>query len=93
MVLLEAMSYSLPIVATDIAGSGVPWVAGGANVCKLVAPADSTALARALGELLDNPSAARAMGAASNARFLNRFTLDAMVRNMIRLLTGYEQDR
>lgn len=93
VVLLEAMSHGLPIAATDIAGSGVPWVAGGPEVAVVVPPENSPALARALAGLLDDPARARQMGSAALARFQRQFTRAAMVAGTIQLLTGKEQDR
>jgi glycosyltransferase involved in cell wall biosynthesis len=48
MVLLEAMHYGLPIVASDVKGSGVGWVAAKSPYCFLVPPGDASALAEAL---------------------------------------------
>lgn len=51
MVLLEAMHYGLPVVASDIKGSGVGWVASQSPHCLLVPPGDALALAEALGRV------------------------------------------
>jgi glycosyltransferase involved in cell wall biosynthesis len=75
--LLESMAMGCPIVATaadgnvDVLGAG----AGGA----LVPPRNAQALAEAILRLLDNPGAARAMGAAARARVADEFGLDRMV--------------
>jgi glycosyltransferase involved in cell wall biosynthesis len=62
-VLLEAMAHARPVVATPIAGvRGL--VRNGENGF-LVPPDDPTAMARALGRLLDEPALADRLGAAA----------------------------
>lgn len=58
--LLEAMASSLPVVATRISGSEDIVVDGETGL--LVPPGDVASLAQALGELLEDPERARAMG-------------------------------
>ena len=63
---LEAMSCELPVVATNIRGCREAVVNGETGL--LVPPRDGTALAEAVGRLLQNPDLARSMGAAGRAR-------------------------
>lgn len=63
--LLEACASGLPIVATDVGGNA-EIVRGGHNGC-IVPAGDPAALAAALGELLDDPARAAALGAAGLA--------------------------
>lgn len=79
VVLLEAMSHGLPLVVTQIAGSGVPWVAGVPDDALGAPVEDSAALARALATLLDDSALAHRLGAASARRFADQFTKARMV--------------
>lgn len=78
VVLLEAMAAGKPIVATDIRGSGVPWVNQHGSTGINVPPADPPALARAICELLNDKARADDMGAAGKKRFSNDFTVEMM---------------
>jgi len=85
VVMLEAMAAGLPVVATDIAGSGVPWVnvdgVTGYNV-PVGSPAE---LAEALWRLLHNPGLAGLFGQAARQRYLDQFTDTVMTRRTIDL--------
>jgi glycosyltransferase involved in cell wall biosynthesis len=65
--MLEAMANGLPIVATR-SGRGVEEALEGGNAGLLVPVEDPGALARALGELLQDPARARALGEAARRR-------------------------
>jgi rhamnosyl/mannosyltransferase len=88
VVLLEAMSAGVPIVATHIPGSGVPWVNADGETGFNVAIGDSQALARALNILLDDPARARAMGTAGRQRFERYFTASRMVQQTSEIYAG-----
>ncbi len=79
MVLLEAMAASLPIVASDIRGSGVSWVNVEGETGFNVRVADSRALADAVNALLDDPALAARMGAAGRRRLDQEFSEQRMV--------------
>jgi glycosyltransferase involved in cell wall biosynthesis len=79
VVLLEAMAHALPVVASNIPGSGVPWVNQHGHTGLNVVPGDSIALAGALCQLLDAPDRARALGKNGRARYENLFTAKHMV--------------
>jgi glycosyltransferase involved in cell wall biosynthesis len=64
--LLEAMSYGLPVVATDVPGNRE--VLGSEENGLLVSPQDSTALKEAIVSLLDNPTHREELGRRSRAR-------------------------
>lgn len=66
VVVLEAMAASTPVVATGVAGMPLAVVDGETGL--LVPEKSPQALAAALGRMLDDPRAARAMGAAGRAR-------------------------
>ncbi|MGW2176784.1 glycosyltransferase family 4 protein [Streptomyces sp. NPDC001732] len=69
----EAMATGTPLVATT--GGAIPEVAGpDGETCLAVPPADSGALADALGRLLADPDLRARLGAAGRERVLSRFT-------------------
>lgn len=88
VVLLEAMSYGLPIVATNIPGSGVPWVnqhgVSGFNV----PVGDPLALARACNRILDSDQEHARLSQGAHRRFLAEFTED---RSISQMLATYER--
>ena len=85
VVLLEAMAHGLPIVASDIAGSGVPWVSQH-DVTGLNVPiGDAQALAAALSQLLADPARRDRMGRESRRRFEAEFTAALASRRMLDL--------
>jgi glycosyltransferase involved in cell wall biosynthesis len=74
---LEAMSRELPIVATDVGGTGEAIQDGVTG--RLVASRDTGALAAAISGLLDDEAKAKAMGAAARTRVGRNFTLTGMI--------------
>jgi len=70
---LEAMSCGLAVVASDVAG--IPEVVRDRETGLLVAPADRTALAEALGAVAGDPELRRRLGTAARA-----FVVDALDR-------------
>lgn len=83
MVLLEAMVAGLPIVATDIAGSGVPWVNADGESGLNVAVNDAAALADAVNCLLADRELACRLGENGRQRFETHFTADRMVERTL----------
>jgi glycosyltransferase involved in cell wall biosynthesis len=70
---VEAMACGVPLVATT--GGALPEVVGRhGRTGLLVPPADPSALAAAVGRLLDDAEARRRIGAAGRARVLERFS-------------------
>ncbi len=65
----EAMACGVPVVVTE--GGSLPEVAGDAGV--IVPVRDSAALARAIGDLLDNPARRAELGAAGYRRIQENF--------------------
>jgi glycosyltransferase involved in cell wall biosynthesis len=91
--MVEAMSAGKPIVATDIAGSGVPWVNLDGLTGLNVMPGSPSALANALRRLLVDPSLGVRLGEAGRQRYLTEFTAGAMTRRVVdlyRCLNGAE---
>ncbi len=76
IVLIEAMSASLPVVATEIPGSGTSWV-NAHGVSGLNVPvADPAALARAITDICEDPDARAAYARAARARWEENFTAE-----------------
>ncbi len=94
---IEAMASGCPVVATRV--GGVPDVISDGLTGRLVASGDATGLARAMRESLANVDRARAMARAARADVAQRFTAEALVKNIEalyqRLLTakGWLQPR
>lgn len=83
VVLLEAMAYGLPIVATDIPGSGVPWV-NQHGVSGLNVPVgDAKALAEACNSILGSEKLRSVLSEGARQRFLAEFTEAASVKRMM----------
>jgi glycosyltransferase involved in cell wall biosynthesis len=81
--LVEAMACGLPLVATRIKGSGVPWVnldgASGLNV----EPGDAAGLAEALDRLVVQPGERARLAAGARQRYLECFTEQRSVDSML----------
>lgn len=76
IVLLEALRYGCPVIASDIPGSGVGWVVREAGHGLLVPPGDARALAAALKRLAEAPELRmRLAGAHTMGSGLARFDI------------------
>jgi glycosyltransferase involved in cell wall biosynthesis len=88
VVLVEAMTYGLPIVATDIPGSGVPWV-NQHGLCGLNVPIeDAKALADACNQILRSDELRSQLSKGARQRFLSEFTEEVSVK---RVMTIYDK--
>jgi rhamnosyl/mannosyltransferase len=76
VVLLEAMRFAKPAVASRIAGSGVGWVASDGETGKLCSPQDSASLTQALKCLMHAPEKRESFGKAGEQRFYQYFQID-----------------
>ena len=74
-VVLEAGAASIPLIATNV--GGIPEIVGDTGI-NLIAAEDVNALARAIDEILDNPTLAQARANRLNARVGELFTVSAM---------------
>lgn len=83
VVLLEAMAYSLPIVASDIPGSGVPWVTQHGTSGLTVPVGDPKALAHACNEILSSAELRNRFANGARQRFMTEFTEDVSVKRMM----------
>jgi glycosyltransferase involved in cell wall biosynthesis len=83
VVLLEAMTYGLPIVASDIPGSGVPWVNQHGLSGLNVPIGDAKALADACNQILGSEELRSKLSKGARQRFLAEFTEDVSVDRMM----------
>jgi len=74
--LLEAMREGVPVVSTRV--GGIPDVIEDGVSGKLVNPADTDSLARAIRQLADNPQICESMSNRASSRFRENFTSDRM---------------
>jgi glycosyltransferase involved in cell wall biosynthesis len=81
--LLEAMACGLAPVAST--AGGMMEVIEDQRSGLLVAAADSGALARALGEMIDSPAARSLLGAAARDRIEGNFSIETMARRTLAL--------
>lgn len=82
----EAAACRLPIVATH--SGGIPEIVEHGRTGLLVPRGDAEALARAIGQLLDDPALARGMGEMGRQRVLDRFNWDPSARRLAGLIEG-----
>lgn len=86
--MLEAMLMGKPIVATDIAGSGVPWVNVHGQTGLNVPVREPAALAGALRELLAGDALRARLGTAARQRYEQEFRAELMTQRMVNLYRG-----
>jgi glycosyltransferase involved in cell wall biosynthesis len=79
---LEAMACGLPVVAADTSGVTDLLPDGEASGGVVVPRVDATALASALGRLLDDPAHARELGTRARLRVEKEFSLDVVGRRL-----------
>ena len=84
LVILEAMNYGKPIIATTIKGSGTSWVNQHGLTGVNVPPFDASALAIAIKDLAVQPKA-EIMGLNAKMRFESTFTNDRMMKSVLEL--------
>jgi starch synthase len=89
---LEAMACGRPVVATDAPGVADLLGRGEQASGVVVSREDPKALARALGELLDNRTLAAQLGEAARRRAVERFSLEAVGRVLAATLHGVAPD-
>ena len=93
MVLLEAMSFGKAAVVSDVPGSGMGWIVDQGVTGLKVKPADSGALARALGELAADREKLSQMGRAGREKFLRLFEINHAVDGIIDTYRAVLADR
>ena len=83
LVLLESLAAGTPVVASRV--GGIPEVVEDGRAGRLVPPHAPTELARALRELWQDPSLARALGEYGRTQVVPRFTWEALAERLDRL--------
>ncbi len=81
--IMEYMALGLPVVCGD--GGGNPELVQDGTTGFIVPPSDAGELARRLRTLRNDAGLRAALGAAGKARIMHEFSLERMVRNMIRV--------
>lgn len=81
LVLLEAMAFGLPTVATP--SCGIPEIVVDGSTGYLVPPGDAAAVADAIIRLLTDPDLADRLGAAGRSRVEEQFSWDDVVARML----------
>lgn len=76
VVQIEAMSCKMPVVSTDIKGSGVPWVNKDGESGIVVPLCDAKAISEAILSIMDNYTH---FANGAYHRYLEHFTLDKMI--------------
>lgn len=83
--IVEAMAASLPVIATCIAGSGVPWVNQHEESGLNVTPRDPQALADALDQLLGDPNVRATYAKGARQRYERFFTEEVALTQTLAL--------
>lgn len=86
LAILEAMSFGLPVVSTDVAG--IPEAVEDGVSGRVVAPGDAEALAAALTQVVSDEALRREMGEAGRRRAHGHFTIPRMVDELTGIWAG-----
>jgi colanic acid/amylovoran biosynthesis glycosyltransferase len=81
VVLMEAMSSGVPVVASEL--SGIPELVEHGTTGLLVAPGDPAALAAALRALYEDPALPRRLGECGRARVVQHFDVERSVTELV----------
>lgn len=79
LVLVEAMAHGKPVVATDIDGSGVPWVNAHGVSGLNAKPGDADSLAECIQRILNDSGLASKLALGARSRYESTFTIDKMI--------------
>jgi glycosyltransferase involved in cell wall biosynthesis len=96
LVLLEAMACGVPVVVSDVPGSGMSWVVTTAENGLLFPPGDSQKLIDAITYLMENNKKSRNMAKSGRKVFEERFHIDTIADQIIKTysqLISYESRR
>lgn len=80
LVLLEAMRFGRPVVASDIPGSGAGWVVRQAGHGVLTPPGDPAPLAQTLRRLQSDPASRQRMGQAGRVALREQFGMEPVAK-------------
>ncbi|GAC1464404.1 MAG: glycosyltransferase [Chloroflexota bacterium] len=89
--IIEAMSMSVPVVASRV--GGIPEIVRDQETGLLIAPDNIDAIAAAVTRLLLDPQLARALGARGRQRVLDQFAVERMVTALQREYTSMMPSR
>ncbi len=76
LVLLEAMTFSKPVIVSNVPGSGMGWIVCHKETGLHVAPGDVEDLSKALQLLFDEPGQGEVLGRAGKRRFNELFRIE-----------------
>jgi len=82
LVLLEAMCYCKPVIASNIPDSGISWVIDHKTTGILTAPADQLSLATAMEQLASNRQMALEMGENGYQKYMAMFTISQVAKTI-----------
>lgn len=85
MVLIEAMRYEKALIASNIRGSGVPWVLEQCSCGRLVEPGDADSLAAAMHWMKEHPEQRTEMGRQGAAVYREIFKIEAVAEKVAAL--------
>lgn len=83
VVQVEAMSAGVPVIATNIAGSGTGWVNAHGESGLNVAIGDAAGLARAILDLTQDPTVRAEFSARARKRYHDVFTIAGMITSVV----------
>ena len=87
LVLLEAMQFELPVVASD--EGGIPDIVIDNKTGYVVRKNDATELAGKLISLINDPSLRQTMGIAGKKRFEENFTINQFEERMVKIMSEF----
>jgi glycosyltransferase involved in cell wall biosynthesis len=87
LVLLEAMQFELPVIASD--EGGIPDIVVNNKTGYIVPKNDAAELANKLVSLINDPSLRQNMGIAGKKRFEENFTIRQFEERMVRIMTEF----
>lgn len=85
LVIIEAMSFGKPVIATKIKGSGVGWVNQDGITGLNVEPANPKAIADAVRFICENPEVYRKMSQNALIRFEEEFTVEKEISRILEI--------
>jgi len=93
LVIVEAMSFGKPVVATNIKGSGVSWVNQNGVTGLNVEPKNSKALADAIRFICENPEIYIKMSKNALKRFEEKFTIEKEILKILKIYNKLLEDK
>jgi len=82
VVLLEAMKHARACIASDLPGSGMPWLVTESGAGLLAPANDADGWRQAIARLRDDPALRRRLGQAGRAALVDRFSIDASAQQI-----------